>query len=104
VEGRGCADLFALAAENPAEYLSASHTRSRSTGSSLRSDSGSSEPPATHAAVRGGPHAGRARLLFAACAPPGMPRITSPDTRRAPRTSTPRSGCSGCGVPSPPSR
>jgi uncharacterized protein len=30
VEGRGCADLFALAAENPAEYLSASHTRSRS--------------------------------------------------------------------------
>ena len=27
VEGRGCADFFALAASNPAEYLSASHTR-----------------------------------------------------------------------------
>jgi uncharacterized protein YcgI (DUF1989 family) len=27
VEGRGCADFFALAAEDPAEYLSASHTR-----------------------------------------------------------------------------
>jgi uncharacterized protein YcgI (DUF1989 family) len=27
VEGRGCADFFALAAANPAEYLSASHTR-----------------------------------------------------------------------------
>lgn len=27
VEGRGCADFFALAAGNPVEYLSASHTR-----------------------------------------------------------------------------
>jgi uncharacterized protein len=27
VEGRGCADFFALAAGNPAEHLSASHTR-----------------------------------------------------------------------------
>jgi uncharacterized protein len=27
VEGRGCADFFALAAANPAEHLSASHTR-----------------------------------------------------------------------------
>ena len=27
VEGRGCADFFALAAANPSEYLSASHTR-----------------------------------------------------------------------------
>jgi uncharacterized protein YcgI (DUF1989 family) len=27
VEGRGCADFFALAAADPAEYLSASHTR-----------------------------------------------------------------------------
>ena len=27
VDGRGCADFFALAASNPAEYLSASHTR-----------------------------------------------------------------------------
>ena len=27
VEGRGCADFFALAASNPGEYLSASHTR-----------------------------------------------------------------------------
>jgi uncharacterized protein YcgI (DUF1989 family) len=27
VEGRGCADFFALAAQDPTEYLSASHTR-----------------------------------------------------------------------------
>jgi uncharacterized protein YcgI (DUF1989 family) len=27
VEGRGCADFFALATANPSEYLSASHTR-----------------------------------------------------------------------------
>jgi hypothetical protein len=27
VDGRGCADFFALATSNPAEYLSASHTR-----------------------------------------------------------------------------
>jgi uncharacterized protein YcgI (DUF1989 family) len=105
VEGRGCADLFALAAENLAEHLS---------GLAHPVQIDRLFPPVGQWFVRasGDPCCSSRRTTRRTCTtcrsrraiPPGLASITSPDTRRAPRTSTPRSGRSGCGVPSPPSR
>lgn len=105
VEGRGCADFFALAAANSAEHLSASHTRvqidrlfpqvGQSFFSSLRRPMLQFEEDRTP-----GVH----DVLSPPAIRPGMPSTTSPAMPPAPRTFTRRSAPSARAVPSFPSR
>jgi uncharacterized protein YcgI (DUF1989 family) len=105
VDGRGCADFFALATSNPAEYLSASHTRvqidrlfpqvGQSFFSSLCRPMLQFEQAGRRASTTcSSRHAIR----------PGTPSTTSPVTPRVPRTSSARSGSSARAVPWFPSR